>query len=72
MTPPHADDGKHGVPHPITGAAGPPGTVDWIGETPIDAIGQDMNVYAREKAKLAEKAGKPVEPLHHVIPTTEG
>ena len=55
------DDWAPGAPHPVTGDPGPPGTVAWQGNTPVDGVGQDMDVYQRTRPK-ATAAAPPTTP----------
>lgn len=54
------DDDKPGVPNPATGEPGPPGTVAWQGNTPVDGVGQSMRDYhAARKDRPATPGAEP-------------
>ncbi len=42
---PEPDADKPGVPHPVTGEPGPPGTTGWVENMPVNDAGMDMNTY---------------------------
>ncbi len=51
---------KPGVPHPVTGEPGPPGTTGWVENMPVNDAGMDMHTYhATLKARAARDKPAP-------------